>query len=212
MERVRFKDARKRKPSVQRISPTVALCNSQRTIATQPGAETALFEQEGEFRAKEIVLLSTVSWYWGELTPAQVCYLTQHCTDGTFLATGFKETVGDIYNPNYSIAVKLQKKVYIFKVQKQNGELSLDFSNPHQPKALTLFGLVSKIVQVSTTCGSVGEISSDRGTILVTFKYPVSRISSLKAHCRRVIRLRYDKDNIEDLPIPQGLKTYVSAI
>jgi hypothetical protein len=210
MERSRkhFKDTMKHKFSTQRILS--ASCDSQRTIATQPEAETRLLEQK--FREKESILLSTVSWFWGKLKPTQICYLMQFSTDGTFLVTGFRETQGDIHNPNYSIAVKLQRKVYIFKVQHQNGELSLDFSNPQLPKALTLFALVSKIVQASKIYGSVGEISSDRGTILVSLIYPVLRISSLKAHCRRVIRLKYENNNTEDLPIPKALKTYLRAI
>ena len=210
MERTSFGDTKKAKFTLRKILPAVSLHNSKRTIATKPRA--ILIEQESEFRAKEIILLSTVSWYWGELTSAQACYLLHDSPDGAFLATGFTETRGDICNPNYSIAVKLQRRVYIFKVQHQNGELSLDFFNSLQPKALTLHALVSKIVQVSKTSGSVGKITTDRGGILATFRYPVSRISSLKAHCRREIRLKFAKSNMEDLPLPKGLKTYLNAI
>ena len=207
MERTRFGDTKKAKFTLRKILPAVASHNSKRTIAKEPRA--ILLEQESKFRAKEIILLSTVSWYWGELTPAQACYLLHDSPDGAFLATGFTETRGDICNPNYSIAVKLQRGVYIFKVRHQNGHLSLDFFNPFKLKALTLHALVSKIVQVSKTCGSVGKITTDRGAI---FRHPVSRISSLKAHCRREIRLQFAESKMEDLPLPKGLKTYLNAI
>jgi hypothetical protein len=209
MERTRSRDTKKHKLCLRRTLPAVALHNSKRTIATQP-QRAILLEQE--FRSKEIILLSTVSWYWGVLTPAQACYLMHQSPDGSFLATGFRETRGDHSNPNYSLAVKLQREVYIFKVRHQNGQLSLDFSNPLQPKALTLHGLVSKIVQASKTHGSVGKITSDRGTILASFKHPVSRISSLKAHCRRVVRLKFNRTSIKDLPLPEQLKTYLNTI
>lgn len=187
------------------------LCNHQRTIATQiatiPGQE-----RNSNLRAIESILLSTVSWYWGEITPTQICYIMLECNDGTFMVNATKETDDDIQNLKYNLAVKLKSKVYIFPIQHQNGELSLDFSNPRQPRAVTLFALVSKILQVSRTYGCTGEILTDRATIPVTLKYPVSRMSSLKAHSRRVIRLKYEKSKIEDLPIPARLKTYLMAI
>ena len=211
MERKRLK-LMKYKLKAPKTLPSLELGNRQRIKRMQP---KTISEQEKELRANERILLSTVSWYWGEITPAQIRYIMQGCNDGTFMVNASRETDGDddTHNLKYNLAVKLKSKVYIFEIQHQNGELSLDFSNPHQPRAVTLFALVAKILQVSRTYSCIGEIQTDRPpTIPVTLKYPVSRISSLKAHCRRVIRLRCKKSDIEDLPIPQQLQTYLKAI
>lgn len=209
MERKGFKHM-KYKLNAPKIMPSVELCNHQRIKGMQP---EKISEEEKELRANESILLSTVSWYWGEIKPTQICYIMQGCSDGTFMVNASKETDEVTHNLKYSLAVKRKSKVHIFQIQHRNGELSLDFSNPHQPRAVTLFALVSKILQVSRTYSCMGEIQTDRPpTIPVALKYPVSRISSLKAHCRRVIRLKYEKSDIEDLPIPEQLKTYLIAI
>lgn len=198
----------KRNFAISRILSCMKLCNKQRTIATSPEAKR--LEDETKLRERENILLSTISWYWANVTPSQMCYLLHRCKNGTFLVT--KATADEVPNPNYRMAVKLQSEVYIFQVQQHKAELSLDFFNPYQPKAVTLYALVTKMMQASEKNGGVCDVSRGQGTVLVTLKYPVARISSLKAHCRRVIRLKYDKNIIEDLPVPKSIKTYLNSI
>ena len=208
----KYNHAKQKINKEQKNLPEAMFCNNNRRTATQAEIEMTLSVEEIEFRTKELIFLSTVSWYWGEIVPTQICHLMQDSPDGTFLVNALKRTEGNNYRPNYSIAVKLQREVFIFKVQYRNGELSLDFQNPHQPRALTLFALVSKILQISHTYGNVGELLTERGAVLVSLKYPISRISSLKAHCRRVIRLKKETSSTDVLPIPKELKRYLNTI
>lgn len=161
-------------------------------------------------RSKERILLSTVCWYWGDISIGQTNYLMQHVSDGAFLVAQREKK--DKLDTRYSIAVKLQGKIYYLKVESENNKLSLDFANPSQPKAVTLYGLVAKLIQKSKANGTVGEIRTPEESIQINIKNSITRISSLKAHCRRVIRLQYETDRVDYLPIPKSLQTYLKAV
>lgn len=167
---------------------------------------------EEELRAREQIMLTTVCWYWGDVTAGQVRYLMKFVPDDTFLV-GRTDSNGtsDI---RYNIAVKVQSRVVFLQVESENGELSLDFRSANQPTAVTLYGLITKLVQKSKRGGNVGVIrTAPQKAIQIKLMGFISRISSLKAHCRRVIRLQHhDAKQVDPLPIPRCLKVYLKAI
>lgn len=167
-------------------------------------------EEEYFFRWRERILLSTVCWYWGDISVGQVQYLMEHASNGTFLVA--QRDIKDTLDVRYCIAVKLQGKIYFLSVKSENGELSLGSKSPDRPKAVTLYGLVTKLVQKSKMNGTIGEIRTPQNSIQIYLKDSITRISSLKAHCRRVIRLKYRTDRVDHLPIPKSLQKYLKVL
>lgn len=169
-------------------------------------------EEEHLLRAREQFMLTTVCWYWGDVTAGQVRYLMKYVPDETFLvARTDPKGASDV---RYNVAVKLQSRIFFLQVESENGELSLDFRSANQPKAVTLYGLITKLVQRSRKGGNVGVIrTAPHEASQIKLMGFVSRISSLKAHCRRVVRLQHhDAEQVERLPIPRCLKAYLKAI
>lgn len=150
------------------------------------------------------IYLDTVSWFWGNLSHCQAQYLLQETQDGTFIVRHATDR-----NSLYCITYKLDGVVASVRVYEINGELSINFDDPLQVRALTLHGLISKLVRLSDCGGFVCKLQRSSKVLSLKLNRPVNRMSSLRAHCKRVIRMSIPPRTISALAIPKHVKSFL---
>lgn len=154
--------------------------------------------------------LDTTYFFWGPLSDGQAAYLLQDSPEGTYLA---RETVKNASEREFNIIVKIRGGITSLPVLRRQSLLSLDFLDFRQPRAVTLYGLIQKLVQKTRVDSAVCTLDVNSAEpIPLRMIEPYKRISSLKAHCRRALRMKYDVQEIEGLPLPNQMKKYLTAI
>ena len=148
--------------------------------------------------------LDTASWFWGNLSSGQAEYLLHGRTDGTFVVRNSSED-GFLY----CITYKLDGRVASLCVFEENGVLSLNFNDPTQVRAATLHGLIAKLLNTSVKRGAICKLERSSKAVPLKLTSPVNRLSSLKAHCRRVLRMTSDDEILCALPLPKHLKSFL---
>ena len=150
------------------------------------------------------IYLDTTSWFWGDLSNRQAEYLLRDAEDGVFVVCNSSEK-GFLY----CITYKLGQKVGTLRVFERDGQLSLNFDDPMQVRAATIHGLIAKLLNASIKHGSVCKLERSSRAVPLKLNSPVNRISSLRAHCRRVIRMTSANETISDLALPRHLKSFL---
>ena len=151
--------------------------------------------------------LNTVSWFWGNLSNGQAEYLLRNSQDGTFVVRHSADPAS-----LYCITYKLDGVVASVRVYENDGQLSINFNDPLQVRAPTLHGLIAKLVRLSANGGVVCRLERSSKVLSLKLTRPVNRLSSLRAHCKRVIRMTMSHETISALPLPKQIKTFLSAI
>lgn len=159
----------------------------------------------------ERVKLDTACFFWGSLSDAQAAYLLLDALEGTYIAREIQRQSTN--EREFDIVVKIRGAITILPVLRQHGLLSLDFGDDRQPTAVTLYCLIQKLVQKTKVDAAVFTLVDHGGLkIPVQIIEPCKRISSLKAHCRRAVRMKYAVKEIETLLLPKAMKKYLMAI
>lgn len=153
------------------------------------------------------IYLDTASWFWGNLSNRQAEYLLHDAKDGVFVVRNSSKE-GFLY----CITYKLRRKVASLRVFEKDGQLSLNFDDPTQVRAATLHGLVAKLLSASMKRGSVCKLERSSKAVSLKLNSPVNRLSSLKAHCRRVIRMTCTNETINSLAVPRHLKSFLLGL
>lgn len=148
--------------------------------------------------------LDTASWFWGDLSKGQAEYLLLDAKEGTFVVRN-SSTVGFLY----CITYKLDGKVASLRIFEKDGQLSLNFDDPTQVRAATLHGLIAKLLNASIKYGSVCMLERSSKSLSLKLNSPVNRLSSLRAHCRRVIRMTTADETISASTLPKHLKSFL---
>lgn len=146
------------------------------------------------------IYLDTCSWYWGNLSDEQADFLLRDTEEGTYIARhSIDETC------MYCITYKLDGIVASVRVYESDGQLSINFDDPSQVRAPTLHGLIAKLVQLSANIGFACKVERSPKILPLKLSRPVNRLSSLRAHCKRVIRMSTSDETIKALGLPKHI-------
>ena len=168
---------------------------------TDPGS---IYESSSLISEEKATYLNTVSWFWGNLSNGQAEYLLRDSQDGTFIVRHSAEPTS-----LYCITYKLDEVVASVRVYENDGQLSINFDDPLQVRAPTLHGLIAKLVRLSANGGIVCRLERSSKVLSLKLTLPVNRLSSLRAHCKRVIRMSMSHEKISALPLPKHVKSFV---
>lgn len=166
-------------------------------VTSNSGDTSLIFEEKR-------IYLDTVSWFWGNLSNGQAEYLLENTQDGTFVVRNSTDQTS-----LYSITYKLDGIVANVRVYENGGKLSINFDDPLQVRAPTLHGLIAKLVRLSAEGGFVCKLERASKVLSLKLTRPVNRISSLRAHCKRVIRISMTQEAINGLPLPKHAKSFL---
>lgn len=155
----------------------------------------------------ERVILDTLYFHWGKITDSQIEYLLKDAPVGSFLTRECDANSSIQYN----ILVKItDRSIACLDVLKKGGLFCLAQDSKRYPAvAVTLYGLVEKLVAKTKKDGRACRLRSRCRTEDVKLIEPIRRMSSLKAHCRRVVRLKIFPTDIEKLDISPYYKSYL---
>jgi hypothetical protein len=153
---------------------------------------------------EKTIYLDTVSWFWGNLSNGQAEYLLQDTQDGTFVV---RHSIDE--TSLYCITYKLDGVVASVRVYENDGQLSINFDDPLQIRAATLHGLIAKLVRLSANGGFVCKLERSSKVLSLQLTRPVNRLSSLRAHCKRVIRMSMPHETMNALVLPKHVKSFL---
>ena len=155
-------------------------------------------------REEKETYLDTVSWFWGNLSNGQAEYLLRETLDGTFVVRHSADQT-----TLYCITYKLDGVVASVRVYESDGQLSINFDDPLQVRAPTLHGLIAKLVRLSAKDGFVCKLERSSKVLSLKLARPINRLSSLRAHCKRVIRMSMPHETISALALPKHVKSFL---
>ena len=164
----------------------------------------SVYENISLIHEEKATYLNTVSWFWGNLSNGQAEYLLRDSQDGTFLVRHCAEPTS-----LYCITYKLDEVVASVRVYENDGQLSINFHDPLQVRAPTLHGLIAKLVRLSANGGIVCRLERSSKVLSLKLTQPINRLSSLRAHCKRVIRMSLPHETISALPLPKHVKLFL---
>ncbi|CAB4006561.1 CG8146 [Paramuricea clavata] len=153
---------------------------------------------------EKTIYLDTVSWFWGNLSNGQAEYLLRDTQDGTFVVRHSADETS-----LYCITYKLDGVVASVRVYENDGQLSINFDDPLQIRAATLHGLIAKLVRLSANGGFVCKLERSSKVLSLQLTRPVNRLSSLRAHCKRVIRMSMPLETMNALVLPKHVKSFL---
>ena len=147
------------------------------------------------------IYLDTCSWYWGNLSEEQAEFLLRDTEEGTFIA---RRSTNE--RRLYCITYKLDGIMASVRVYENDGQLSINFDDPLQVRAPTLHGLIAKLVRLSSSNGFACKVERSPKILPLKLSRPVNRMSSLRAHCKRVIRMSTSDETIKALELPKQIE------
>ena len=150
------------------------------------------------------IYLDTCSWYWGNLSKEQAEFLLRDTEEGTYIARRSTDE-----SCLYCITYKLDGIVASVRVYENEGQLSINFDDPLQVRAPTLHGLIAKLVRLSTSNGFACKVERSPKILPLKLSRPINRLSSLRAHCKRVIRMSTSDEAIEALRLPKHIEYFL---
>lgn len=154
-------------------------------------------------------MLSTISWYWPELSGVPAERILYKEADGTFLVRK-SSTPGYMFTVTY----KIEGKVGNLRVQCRNGLFCLSFHDPLQPREPTLKGLIEKLYQLTTKesfiCGLKRELNGVTTSVPLKLERPLKRNITLQDHCRKAIMRRMnDPQDVLQLDLTTNMKQFL---
>ncbi len=154
-------------------------------------------------------VLSTVSWYWPELSAMCAEKTLHEKPDGTFLVRK-SSTSGFMFTVTY----KIEGKVGNLRVQCQNGVFCLSFLDPSQPREPTIQGLIEKLNKLTSkdtfACGLKRELNGVTTVVPLKFERPLKRNVTLQDHCRRsIMRQLDDPEDVRKLDLTENMKEFL---
>ena len=169
--------------------------------------EDQLFKKPLRF-AEDKYVLSTVPWYWPDISCQTANEIIKVCSDGTFLVRR-SETAGFMFSLTYIIGGRVGN----IRVHCKSGLFSLNFDDCTQPREPTLQLLVQRLMEAKSPeyTTILYRVAGDR-KLAIPFKLESSlqRNISLMDHCRKVIMRTVDKpEDVWQFDIPESVKAFL---
>ena len=158
--------------------------------------------------AEDKYVLSTVTWYWPEISCQSATSMMELCPNGTFLVRR-SETPGFAFSFTYKIAgIVGNARVYC-----KNGLFGLCQDDRIQPREPTLKLLVERLLK-RMDCEQLIMVYRKTGDYMkalpLKLEHPLQRNVSLMDHCRRVImRSVHKPEDVWQFDLPRKMKIFL---
>ncbi|KAF0297923.1 Suppressor of cytokine signaling 7 [Amphibalanus amphitrite] len=148
-------------------------------------------------------------WYWGPISCSSAEAILKNEPDGSFIV---RDSSDDRYI--FSLTFKLRGLIRHARIEHNNGNFS--FGGMHKFRSNTIVDFIENAVEYSRSGRYLFFLHRRpaHGPMRVQLLHPVSRfkhIQSLKHLCRFVILKQIPRDHIDQLPLPEPLKHYLSS-